>query len=82
MWRESAIIVAKLLKGIKPPDLPVEQPTKFELVVNLRTAKSLDLTIPVRVAASDDPHAEGDAEFTDIEPDSAGAHDARSLTFQ
>jgi hypothetical protein len=83
MWRQSAIIVAKLLKGIKPSDLPVEQPTKFELVVNLRTAKSLGLTIPVRVAAgADDPHAEGDAEFTDIEPDSAGAHDARSLTFQ
>ena len=49
MWRQSAIIVAKLLKGIKPSDLPVEQPTKFELVVNLRTAKSLDLTIPPSV---------------------------------
>jgi ABC-type uncharacterized transport system substrate-binding protein len=49
MWRESAIIVAKLLKGIKPSDLPVEQPTKFQLVVNLRTAKSLDLTIPPSV---------------------------------
>ena len=49
MWRQSAIIVAKLLKGIKPSDLPVEQPTKFELVVNLRTAKSRDLTIPPSV---------------------------------
>jgi putative ABC transport system substrate-binding protein len=49
MWRQSAIIVAKLLKGIKPSDLPVEQPTKFELMVNLRTAKSLDLTIPPSV---------------------------------
>ena len=49
MWRQSANIVAKLLKGIKPSDLPVEQPTKFELVVNLRTAKSLDLTIPPSV---------------------------------
>ena len=46
MWRQSAVIVAKILKGAKPADLPVEQPTKFELVVNLRTAKSLDLTIP------------------------------------
>src|SRR5262245_57774693 len=49
MWRQSAIIVAKLLKGIKPSDLPVEQPTKFELVINLSTAKSLDLTIPPSV---------------------------------
>jgi putative ABC transport system substrate-binding protein len=46
MWRQSAIITAKVLKGAKPADMPVEQPTKFELVVNLRTAKSLDLTIP------------------------------------
>jgi len=49
MWRQSAVIVAKILKGAKPADLPVEQPTKFELVVNLRTAKSLDLTIPPSV---------------------------------
>ena len=49
IWRQSAIIVAKVLKGVKPADLPVEQPTKFELVVNLRTAKSLDLTIPPSV---------------------------------
>src|SRR5262245_30219261 len=45
MWRQSAIIVSKVLKGAKPADLPVEQPSKLELVVNLRTAKSLDLTI-------------------------------------
>jgi ABC-type uncharacterized transport system substrate-binding protein len=49
IWRQFGIIVAKLLKGVKPADLPVEQPTKFELVVNLRTAKSLDLTIPPSV---------------------------------
>ena len=49
MWRQSAIMVAKVLKGVKPADLPVEQPTKFELAVNLRTAKSLDLTLPPSV---------------------------------
>jgi ABC-type uncharacterized transport system substrate-binding protein len=49
VWRQSAIIVAKVLKGVKPADLPVEQPTKLELVINLRTAKSLDLTIPPSV---------------------------------
>ena len=46
IWRQSAIIVAKVLKGVKPADLPVEQPTKFDLALNLGTAKSLDLTIP------------------------------------
>jgi putative tryptophan/tyrosine transport system substrate-binding protein len=49
MWRQSAIMVAKILKGVKPADLSVEQPTKFELAVNLKTAKSLDLTIPPSV---------------------------------
>ena len=49
IWRQSAIIVAKVLKGVKPAELPVEQPTKFELVMNLATAKSLDLSIPPSV---------------------------------
>jgi putative ABC transport system substrate-binding protein len=51
LWRRSASYVDKILRGSKPSELPVEQPTKFEFVINLKAAKQIGLTIPPNVLA-------------------------------